>query len=351
MVGLGSACVLSPASASHSPSASEARVPSASSSPGAGQASISGRVSYPAEILVAQDIYAMSTDGKRFYVVETVSGQRSYFLSGLAPGDYYVLTAARDVNYRSGVTNDKQPYRFGAAYTRSVVCGLTTTCTDHSLIPVHLDSGSAATGVDPGDWYNSNRFPVIPAGGPAPVSLPNPSTPQFFGDARQAGSELAHRATVAGVVASESACQPNLACVWLTGEMDGTLATYFTATAGSNGVFLSCGFYVASVSAGWYGFDSRCRSAAAPFPAVGSSGRVVIGLGETGCVNVHESPALSSKVVGCLKDGTGVQIDSGPSYVRDSTPINSIDFFDKAQYFWHIAGRGWMIHRYLAFGG
>jgi hypothetical protein len=72
-----------------------------------------------------------------------------------------------------------------------------------------------------------------------------------------------------------------------------------------------------------------------------------MGLGETGCVNVHSAPRLSAKVVGCLPNGTAVTIDDGPAYAAASPPLPQIDLPWALDYWWHIVGRGWVVHAYV----
>jgi hypothetical protein len=315
--------------------------PSATAVTCAGTGSISGGVGYPSEFLPAQDIYAISTDGSHFSVVETVTSQTAYVLLGLTAGDYFVLTAPRQASIRGGATTGKPVYRFGAGYTRAVLCGLSVECTDHTLVPVHVTAEMTVAGVDPTDWYNTDGYQVIPPGGPPPVSFPDQAV---FPDLSQAGRFLAPKSTTGQLTEPGGVCPTNIACVWLTGQHVGHAAGYLTASAGSNGLLQSCAFYLFSTSDGWRSLNYFCRKSPTPFPAVGSSGRVVLGLGETGCVNVHSAPAISSKVVACLKELTAVRIDDGPYYVPSSSQLD-------IQYWWHIAGRGWMVHRYLMYGG
>src|SRR5256885_8905594 len=63
--------------------------------PGGAAGAISGKLAYPSDFLPAQAVYAITTDGARFYRVETVSGQSHYTLVGVGPGDYFVLATTR----------------------------------------------------------------------------------------------------------------------------------------------------------------------------------------------------------------------------------------------------------------
>src|SRR5438034_7072553 len=86
--------------------ASSARTSSTVSSPSdrpqANTGQIAGTVSYPAGILPAQTVYAIATDGSRFFTVETVFGQRIYTMLGVAPGDYRAHHSPRLPSLRPG---------------------------------------------------------------------------------------------------------------------------------------------------------------------------------------------------------------------------------------------------------
>jgi hypothetical protein len=81
--------------------------------------------------------------------VTTEDGQSEYELS-VAPGDYFVVAYKLDGNLSAG-------------YSQAVPCGLLNTCTDHSLIPVHVEAGQTVEGIDPQDWYAPpGTFPAMP---------------------------------------------------------------------------------------------------------------------------------------------------------------------------------------------
>jgi hypothetical protein len=279
---------------------------------------------------LAQAVYAVATDGSRYYYVETTGFGRpfslddpergAYRLLGVTPGDYFVLTAVRDLTdprVASGARTSGARH-FDAAYTKSVQCGLTVSCTDHSLVSVHVSLGATVSGIDPGDWYVNNMdYPVIPGGGPPGLDL---GTPPAFQTPTQAAVYFAQLKTSARYVQSNADCQINRSCLWFTAEHDGTAAAYFTSEAGTNGLFRICTFYLTSTSSGWQYFESNCRRVATAFPAVGSSGHLAIGFGGTGCINIHAAPGLTSRVVNCLPEGTDVTIDDGPYYLPEPLP-------------------------------
>jgi hypothetical protein len=335
-------------------------VPVSGMPPGSG--SIMGSVGYPAGVLPAQTIYAITTGGSRFYTLETAFGQRTYTMLGVAPGDYFVFSITTNFlpGQASSSARSQSGYRFPAGYTKAVPCGLSIACSDHTPISVHVAGGATTSGVDPVDWYGPNdSFPLIPPSGAAPVrsGVPDYSTVvaplPLFKDLNKAMQYVAVAATTARYVQSSSACPVNVACVRMTGEHDGQAAAYFTVEAGSNSTTQNCDVYLVSTSSGWQGLGGYvwssivCSLTGAPFPSVGESGQIQMALGETGCVNVHSAPSLSAKVVGCLPKGTAVAIDDGPAYAPASPPLPQIDLPWALDYWWHIVGRGWVVHAYV----
>jgi hypothetical protein len=303
----------------------------------------------------------MATGDSRFFTVETVSGQSAYTMRGVTPGDYFVLTVAPEAPYyhASSSARTGQVYRFPAGYTKAVACGLSVTCNDHSLVTVRVSAGATTVGIDPTDWYGPDTFPLIPPSGQLPVRAGVPvdltlGLSTSFPDPKRATAYIAAAVTTGRYVTSSDACPINTACVWMTAEQDGQSAAYSTVVAGSNGITQNCAIYLVSRSSGWQGLggdvgiDSVCSPTGPPFPGVGEHGQIQMGLGETGCVNVHSAPGLSAKVVGCLPKGATVAIDEGPAYVLASPPLPPIDLPSATlDYWWHVAGEGWVVHAYL----
>jgi hypothetical protein len=320
--------------------ASYARASAAPTLTGSAAGTISGHLGAPCECLPPFDIYAITTDGRRFYVTQSVEFQTTYTLVGIAPGDYFVLlTGRRPITTGQRADSER---RFGATYSRAVPCGLSVECTDHSLLVVHVSAGSKLAGIDPADFYGApyDRYPLVPTSGPAQPDLGTP--PATFPTAQDAAIFLGRQSTAGRYVASAGECMVNVACFWFTANATGTQAAYYLGAGGSNNDTVLCRFYLTGSGAVWKTFDHRCGGA--NFPAVGASGRVALGLGETGCVNVHSSPSLSSSVAACLDGGSTVTIDGGPYFA----PGSGDDPFK--WYWWHIAGKGWMVHTYLRYG-
>ena len=48
--------------------------------------------------------------------------------------------------------------------SQAVPCGLSVTCTDHSLITVSVTAGATLTGIDPNDYYAPDgTYPPMPS--------------------------------------------------------------------------------------------------------------------------------------------------------------------------------------------
>jgi hypothetical protein len=194
------------------------------------------------------------------------------------------------------------------------------------------------SGIDVFDWY-ANAPTFYPA--PPPELVPqrpplNISDPPF-GSAYQAAIAIAMERKTDLLQDTMTTCPTNRACRSIGEEHDGIQAAYFVGAAGSNADLLACGTYVYKDSSGWRGLRQQCRPGAV-FPAVGESGRVLLGKGETSCVNVRTKPGSAGAVIGCLNPGTAVRVDDGPVYL----PMASMDGM-----WWHVAAGGWMADDYL----
>jgi hypothetical protein len=208
------------------------------------------------------------------------------------------------------------------------------------LIAVSVRAGETASGIKVDDWYaEPGVFPKLPANVPPPVVLP--PEPAAFSSALDAAKYYAQIST--GGVYTESACPTNRACVSVGSEHDGVAAAYFIGAAGSNIDVQSCTYYVYADSAGWHNVNVLCAGASPVFPSVGAAVFVTAGMGDTGCVNVRATPGRAGAVVGCLAFETAVTIDQGPVFVADQDP----SLWATERMWWHLKGRGWMVHRYL----
>ena len=73
----------------------------------------------------------------------TATDARGHYRLRVSHGRYYVFARADEF------------LQSRAYFTRAVQCGLDIVCTDHAKIPVQVDAGQIATGVDPADWFGS----------------------------------------------------------------------------------------------------------------------------------------------------------------------------------------------------
>jgi hypothetical protein len=324
-----------------------------SQAPSADKGAIAGQLGYPSEFIPpltvyaipVASIYASSTRASAacYGMTQVVVDQGKFRILGLPAGEYYVLVAWQPAVVVTAATpNVIYGDRFGGAYTQAVLCGLSVTCIDHSLIAVTVRVGQTTSGIEVADWYAElGTLPNLPSTLPSRATLP--AEPAAFPTAVEAARYYAQLRT--GGVYTQAACPLNRACVSIASQHQGEASAYFLATAGSNTDLLSCGIYVSSDSAGWHLSDVRCTPRPA-FPAVGATGVVAGLMGDTQCVNVRLTPGRAGKVSGCVALGTGVEVDGGPAFVNDSNP--SLGAQDRL--WWHLKGRGWMVHTYLRNG-
>ena len=309
-----------------------------------GAGAIAGKVSYPSTSNVAQLVYAINTFGAATgaYSVETVQGQSTYTLEGVAPGSYFVYTAVRPVHLSSDCRST-----FGAGYTNAVPCGLEARCTNHRPIAVRVLAGRIASNVDVVDWYTPAELPFPPAPPSAIVPDARWETPKSgsFATALQAIEDIAPGTLMAQLVrGNRSACPVNLACLTLSSVVSGSNAAYVVGQVGSNRNVLQCTVLAFRDAEGWHGSNHWFCRADRAFPALGQRGRVNIGIGAqpTDCVNVRSEPGQAGRVVGCVRQGTAVIVDGGPAYVPRKSVNDSPDGF-----WWHLQGRGWMAYEFL----
>jgi hypothetical protein len=124
-----------------------------------GAATISGAVRYPSEFLPAQAVYAIDvSDSKHFYRADTPqSGSQVWYrLADIAPGTYVIVAYLAQAPANPSI---------GGAYTRYVVCGMTSGCAqDHTLTRVTVKADDVLAGIDPGDWYApAGTYPPRPS--------------------------------------------------------------------------------------------------------------------------------------------------------------------------------------------
>lgn len=111
---------------------------------------IKGELGYPAEMIPPLDVYAISSvDSTKFFALKTNANQQSFTITDVEPGTY-VLVAYSGATYAGG-------------YTKSVPCGLSVDCNDHTLIPVTVKAGETNGEAQIKDWYApEGTFPTKP---------------------------------------------------------------------------------------------------------------------------------------------------------------------------------------------
>jgi hypothetical protein len=128
----------------------------------AGVGSISGTLSYPADSLPAMRVAAFDTTSMQPYYVDTQLGQSEFRIPDVPAGKYYVIAySLGGGSFPAGMTG---------AYTAAVPCGLTDSCTDHSLLPVGVETAQETTGIRPADWNGVSDNVLPPMPGPAPAA-------------------------------------------------------------------------------------------------------------------------------------------------------------------------------------
>ena len=112
---------------------------------------ITGTLRFPSEVVPAMEIYAIEVAGPKFYSVSTTFNQQTFTIEEVAPGNYYIVGYLADNPESAG------------AYTEFVLCGLTASCNDHSLVPVTVKVGETVRNVRLEDWYvQPGTFPPKP---------------------------------------------------------------------------------------------------------------------------------------------------------------------------------------------
>ncbi|GEM_PF-2258018 len=146
-----------PVYSSPSPSPSQtqtATTPTAQTQTKIEKGSIEGTLGYPAEGIPPLFVYAFNaTDHSKYFFTKTGQNVSTFTIPDLDPATYVVVAYPQ---------NPPSPGLAGG-YSKAVPCGLSVSCTDHSLIPVTVQSGQTAKDVAVKDWYApANTFPSKP---------------------------------------------------------------------------------------------------------------------------------------------------------------------------------------------
>ncbi len=123
---------------------------------------ITGRLAYPSDFIPKLVVFAIRADDPATYRVlhtpGTPPGPPSYSMAAVEPGSYLVVAYV------------ETPTALTGAYTAAVVCGMGTSCTDHSPRRVTVAPGQTVTGIDLLDWNApTGTFPARP---PNSAALP-----------------------------------------------------------------------------------------------------------------------------------------------------------------------------------
>jgi len=126
---------------------------------------VSGKICYPSQYIPEMTAYFENISTGQYLSLPIALNQNTYGIF-LPPGKYKAYAWLPD-------------FSLGGSYSKAVPCGLTTNCTDHTLIEFQVNSGTNINGVDICDWYDIPSVPTTPG---APSSPAQPLGPQITSD-------------------------------------------------------------------------------------------------------------------------------------------------------------------------
>jgi hypothetical protein len=109
-------------------------------------AKISGKVSFPSEVL-PEDLTVVirnNGSGKLYTTRDWNRKTNNYLIEVEAPGVYEVFALSQQM---SG---------YKAYYSEFVVCGMQAECKSHKPVILDVQPGMELNNIDPGDWYTGN---------------------------------------------------------------------------------------------------------------------------------------------------------------------------------------------------
>ncbi|MGD8632296.1 MAG: hypothetical protein PVF85_01920 [Anaerolineales bacterium] len=134
---------------------------------------VNGTVCYPAEPpLPPLTLYFEDVNSDELIISEHTDGTGSYSIE-LPPGTYVAYA------WREG-------FELGGSYSEAVPCGLSVSCTDHSLIQFQVPAGANVSDIDICDWYGQPGDVPTPAG----LVSPTQTTPTETATAPRGGVSL-----------------------------------------------------------------------------------------------------------------------------------------------------------------
>jgi len=134
-----------------------------------------------------------------------------------------------------------------------------------------------------------------------------------------------------------SVCSNGENCYRVSPEPSGMVGTDAGVLNGGYGQYpggglgAACWVFLYRDSGGWHFLNYACAQNPGFTPGSADTGTHVF---VSGCANYRTSPSLTAKALGCLANGTVVNVDSAPVYAE-------------VHVWWHLTGRGWMAHDYL----
>jgi hypothetical protein len=121
-----------------------------------GKGKIEGKLTFSGDTLPPMRVVAFNVETSEYFTTE-INNNGTYSLE-VPAGQYQVVA------YLINKVNGSKALAGG--YTQAVPCGLSVTCTDHSLITLEVKSGATVGSIDPGDWYAPpGTFPPDPISG------------------------------------------------------------------------------------------------------------------------------------------------------------------------------------------
>lgn len=115
---------------------------------------VTGRICYPSRATPALVAFFKDVNSNRLDKFQINANKSSYQVS-LQPGEYVAYAWATS-------------FQVGGMYTKAVLCGLTSECTDRSPLPFVVSSGKTTRGIDLCDWNIPIDQLPIPQGSELP---------------------------------------------------------------------------------------------------------------------------------------------------------------------------------------
>jgi len=128
---------------------------------------VTGRICYPSEMIPPMTLFFADTSTNEVYEFDHPDGSSTYQVE-LPPATYVAYA------YRTGTS-------IAGSYSEAVLCGLTVSCTDHTLVPFEVIAGETTEDIDICDYYGEpGDIPDPPDGFAMPEVTPIPEVPEFL---------------------------------------------------------------------------------------------------------------------------------------------------------------------------